>query len=68
MLSPKNARRSSKANDQMGMTMNALHRIFYPKSIAIVGASKDPTKRGFRSIQKLLEDGFKGAIYPVNPK
>lgn len=48
--------------------MNALHPIFYPKSIAIVGASKDPTKRGFRSIQKLLEDGFKGAIYPVNPK
>jgi len=48
--------------------MNALHSIFYPESIAIVGASKDPTKRGFRSIQKLLEDGFKGAIYPVNPK
>lgn len=48
--------------------MNALHPIFYPTSIAIVGASKDPTKRGFRSIQKLLEDGFKGAIYPVNPK
>ncbi|MGH8788479.1 MAG: acetate--CoA ligase family protein [Cupriavidus necator] len=48
--------------------MNALHPIFYPASIAIVGASKDPTKRGFRSIQKLLEDGFQGAIYPVNPK
>lgn len=48
--------------------MSNLHDIFYPRSIAIVGASKDPTKRGFRSIQKLLEDGFKGAIYPVNPK
>lgn len=48
--------------------MNALQPIFYPGSIAIIGASKDPTKRGFRSIQKLLEDGFKGAIYPVNPK
>ena len=50
------------------MTVNALHPIFYPKSIAIIGASKDQTKRGFRSIQKLLEDGFTGAIYPVNPK
>ncbi len=50
------------------MSMNALHPIFYPGSIAVVGASKDPTKRGFRSIQKLLEDGFPGAIYPVNPK
>lgn len=48
--------------------MSALYQIFYPTSIAIVGASKDPTKRGFRSIQKLLDDGFKGAIYPVNPK
>ncbi|HKX39840.1 MAG TPA: acetate--CoA ligase family protein [Burkholderiaceae bacterium] len=48
--------------------MNTLDPIFYPASIAIVGASKDPTKRGFRSIQKLLEDGFEGEIYPVNPK
>lgn len=48
--------------------MNPLHPLFYPRSIAVVGASKDPTKRGFRSIQKLLADGFAGAIYPVNPK
>lgn len=59
----KNVRRYLKGNN-----MNALHPIFYPRSIAIIGASKDPTKRGFRSIQKLLEDGFTGAIYPVNPK
>ena len=48
--------------------MNALHPVFYPRSIAIVGASRDPTKRGFRSIKKLIEDGFAGEIYPVNPK
>lgn len=48
--------------------MNALHPVFYPRSIAIVGASRDPTKRGFRSIQKLIEDGFVGEIYPVNPR
>lgn len=48
--------------------MNPLHQVFYPRSIAVIGASKDQTKRGFRSIQKLLEDGFTGAIYPVNPK
>src|SRR5262252_1691121 len=63
MPSPKSGRRSSRGND-----VNPLHPIFYPASIAIVGASKDPTKRGFRSIQKLLEDGFRGEIYPVNPK
>lgn len=48
--------------------MNALDPLFYPRSIAVVGASKDPTKRGFRAIQKLLADGFEGPIYPVNPR
>ncbi|MGH9200637.1 MAG: CoA-binding protein, partial [Vicinamibacterales bacterium] len=42
--------------------------MLYPNSIAIIGASKDQTKRGFRSIQKLLDDGYPGAIYPINPK
>jgi acetyltransferase len=42
--------------------------ILYPDSIAIVGASRDQTKRGYRSIEKLLGDGYAGAIYPVNPK
>lgn len=48
--------------------MDDLYSVFYPKSIAVVGASKDPTKRGFRSIQKLVDDGFPGKIYPVNPR
>jgi acetyltransferase len=48
--------------------MDTLYPVFYPKSIAVVGASKDPTKRGFRSIQKLIDDGFPGKIYPVNPR
>ncbi len=48
--------------------MTPLFPIFYPESIAIVGASKDPKKRGFRAIQKLVEEGFAGKIYPVNPK
>lgn len=47
---------------------HSLREILYPESIAIIGASKDPTKRGFRSIQKLLEDHYPGAIYPVNPR
>jgi acyl-CoA synthetase (NDP forming) len=48
--------------------MNPLQPIFYPASIAVIGASKDPTKRGYRAVAKLLEDRFAGAIYPVNPK
>src|SRR5262245_7168600 len=52
----------------MNMSAHSLTEILYPDSIAVIGASKDPTKRGFRSIEKLLDDGYPGAIYPVNPK
>jgi acetyltransferase len=50
------------------MAGSILDTILSPASIAIVGASRDPHKRGFRSIQKLLEDGYAGTILPVNPK
>ncbi|MBR1231715.1 acetate--CoA ligase family protein [Bradyrhizobium sp. AUGA SZCCT0182] len=42
--------------------------VLYPRSIAVIGASKDPTKRGFRSIERLIKDGYTGTIYPVNPR
>lgn len=51
--------------------MTPVHSIadmLYPDSIAIIGASKDQTKRGFRTIEKLLADGYAGGIYPINPK
>ena len=48
--------------------MSGLHEVFYPRSVAIIGASKDPTKRGFRAIQTLLAEKFAGAIFPINPK
>jgi acetyltransferase len=50
------------------MTSRSIRDVLYPDSIAIVGASKDQTKRGFRAIERLLHDGYPGAIYPVNPK
>ncbi|WP_027163773.1 acetate--CoA ligase [Mesorhizobium sp. WSM1293] len=46
---------------------NELVHILSPSSVAIIGASKNPTKRGYRSLRKLLDDGYAGAIYPINP-
>ena len=40
---------------------------FDPKSVAIIGASRDP-KRGGHRILKNVKAGFQGAIYPVNPQ
>jgi acyl-CoA synthetase (NDP forming) len=48
------------------MSIHALEEIFHPRSIAVVGASGGG--RGGQFVQPLLELGYKGKIYPVNPK
>jgi len=45
-----------------------LTRFFQPRSIAIVGASRDELKSGGMFISSLLKDGYQGTIYPINPK
>lgn len=39
-----------------------------PRSVAVIGASRDPVKRGHRAIKTLLGDGYQGRILPINPK
>jgi acetyl coenzyme A synthetase (ADP forming)-like protein len=48
--------------------MGELDRIFRPKSVALVGASNNPDKLGWFIMHNLLTYGFKGPVYPVNPK
>lgn len=42
--------------------------ILKPRAIAIIGASRDPAKRGYRAIEALFRQGFAGIIAPINPK
>lgn len=44
-----------------------LGSLFSPRSIAIVGASANPAKMGHRYLNQLLQFGFEGKLYPVNP-
>jgi acetyltransferase len=44
------------------------HKIFKAESVAVIGASKDETKRGYQAIKILQEEKYEGRIYPVNPK
>ena len=46
----------------------SLERILNAESVAIVGASKNETKRGYQTIRTLLDEKYEGKIYPVNPK
>lgn len=45
-----------------------METIFNPKSVAIVGASEVPGKASERRTRSLLEGGFQGKIFPINPK
>ena len=45
-----------------------LDRLFNPKSVAVVGAAREPEKVGHSVLRNLVSYGFKGAVYPVNPK
>lgn len=45
----------------------SLDALFSPGSVAVIGASSDQRRFGGRPIQYLLEAGFAGPIYPVNP-
>ena len=48
--------------------MHYLDRVLNPHSIVVIGASKDPTKRGNRAIKSLLGDGYAGRIIPIYPR
>lgn len=45
-----------------------LEAFFKPSSVAIVGASTSPGKLGYTVLANVIESGFKGNIYPINPK
>jgi len=45
-----------------------LDSLFNPRSIAVIGASKDPKKVGFAVLNNLRRFGFAGGLFPVNPK
>jgi acyl-CoA synthetase (NDP forming) len=39
-----------------------------PRSVAVIGASENPNKIGGRPLLFLSRFGFKGKVYPINPK
>ena len=46
----------------------ALKALFEPQSIAVVGASRRVEAVGYAIMKNLTEGGYKGKVYPVNPK
>jgi acetyltransferase len=42
--------------------------LFEPRSVAVIGASQNKAKIGYRIVENIVSCGYKGEIYPVNPK
>jgi len=51
-----------------GTAVKDLDAIFKPKSVALIGASNNPSKWGGMVLGRALSCGFRGSVYPVNPR
>ena len=49
-------------------TTASLRPFFHPSSVAVVGASRNPAHIGTRILSAIVGAGFRGPVYPVNPK
>ncbi len=61
------ARSASDRREQMAIAASILP-IFFPRAIAVVGASRDDASIGGRLLRNLMAAGFGGTVYPINPK
>ncbi|MCS7139592.1 MAG: CoA-binding protein [Candidatus Nezhaarchaeota archaeon] len=52
----------------MGNVTSRFRPLFYPNSVAVVGASDNPSKLSYLYLKNLVEGGYKGSVYPVNPR
>ena len=48
--------------------MKDLNKMFKPDSVAVIGASNTPGKVGYIIIDNIISGGYKGKVYPINPK
>lgn len=42
--------------------------LFEPRGVAVIGASQNPDKIGYKILENIVKGGYTGDIYPVNPK
>jgi acetyltransferase len=45
-----------------------LQGMFAPQAVAVVGASRSPGKIGYSILKNIIDSGYRGALYPINPR
>jgi acetyl coenzyme A synthetase (ADP forming)-like protein len=46
----------------------AMRRILMPDAIAVIGASPEPGKIGYAVMENIINGGYQGQLYPINPR
>jgi len=46
--------------------MDNIKYLFEPRSVAVIGASQDTKKIGYRVVDNILKSGYRGKVYPIN--
>jgi acetyltransferase len=49
------------------MELDSVEKLLRPRSVAVIGASRDPSKIGHQVLKNILSSGFQGVVYGVNP-
>ena len=64
------SRRVERKEEERGRisTLNSIRHILAPRSVAVIGASRQPGSIGQLIFQSIMQNGFTGVVYPVNPK
>ena len=44
-----------------------INAVLKPKSIAVIGASTNPDKIGYKVVENLKNCGYQNPVYPINP-
>jgi acetyltransferase len=50
------------------MSEDVFDTVFAPASVAVVGASSNPDSPGHDYVRSLIDFGFRGPVYPINPR
>ncbi len=58
---------TSTGSASIGSRFSGLTPLLAPRSVAVLGASSDPTRISGRPIAYMLAQGFQGGLYPINP-
>jgi acetyl coenzyme A synthetase (ADP forming)-like protein len=48
-------------------TVTSLRSLLYPHSVAVIGASREPGTIGQLLFRCIMQNGFSGVVYPINP-